>query len=139
VLQVSVLTNNKRDGKLVAYFDENGERLTRMENGSGFFLPPDYRPPETFAAAMDAARALSRGVDYARFDFFSIDGELFAGEITVYPNAGLTRASDDPGTNIDALTNLHWDLRKSHFMTTPQSGRLRAYQALLDRLWRDRL
>jgi len=138
VLQVSLLTNNKREGKLVAYFDENGQRLKRMEDGSAFWLPPDYRPPETFSAAMDAARTLSRGVDYARFDFFSVDGELFAGEITVYPNAGLTRAGDDPATNIDTLTNLHWNLRKSHFMTMPQTGRLGRYQALLERQWGDR-
>jgi hypothetical protein len=110
-----------------------------MESMGAIWLNEDYRPPDTLYEAVAAARILSKGIDYARFDFFSIDGELFAGEITVYPNAGLVRANDNPDTNIDALTNLRWDLRKSDFMTSPREGRLIAYRALLDRCWRDRL
>ncbi len=78
-------------------------------------LPPQFMPPATYAVAMRHARQISRGFDYLRIDFLSTDSELYAGEITIYPNAGLTLAKGDPSTDINELTNVSWDLRKSDF------------------------
>lgn len=95
VLVVSVLINAKRDGQKYGYFDEAGRRLAQLEPAnSKNTLPPDFVPPDTYAAAMAHARELSRGFDYLRIDFMSCGKDLYAGEITVYPNAGLTWAKD---------------------------------------------
>ncbi len=94
-------------------------------------LPPDFVPPDTYAAAMAHARELSRGFDYLRIDFMSCGKDLYAGEITVYPNAGLTWAKDDPATDINALTNAGWNLLNSHFFTARHSPAMAHYRRRL--------
>ena len=118
VLAVSVLINAKRDGQKYGYFDEAGRRLAHLEpRTSKNTLPPDFVPPANYAAAMAHARLISREFDFLRIDFMSNGQELYAGEVTVYPNAGMTRADDNPATDINALTNEGWDLRNSHFLS----------------------
>lgn len=91
--------------------------------------------PETFRAACDAARELSRGVDYARFDFLAVGRRLYAGEITVFNYAGYR----DYGPELWALQQPLWDLRDSFFMrgAAQRGGWLtRAYAAALARALR---
>jgi hypothetical protein len=82
--------------------------------------------PEAFRAACEAARELSRGVDYARFDFLAVGPRIHAGEITVFHQAGY-RAY---GPRLAALLDGVWDLRASHPLrgAAPGAGWLtRAY------------
>jgi hypothetical protein len=129
VILVSVLVNTKRPDQRFGYFGERGERLTRMEpNDSSYTLPPDFELPATYAAAMAHAREFSRDFDYVRVDFMSAGDELYAGEVTIYPNAGLTYAGNDPATDLNAATNLFWDLRNSHFFEARHWGIVERYK-----------
>jgi hypothetical protein len=142
VLLVSVLINAKRDGQKYGYFGEAAKRLTHLEPAwSRNTLPPDFVPPPTFAAAMAHAREISREFDYLRIDFMSTRLELFAGEITVYPNAGMTWADDNPANDINAVTSAGWDIRNSHFFSQQQPSILELYKHRLATAleWTDRL
>lgn len=133
VLVTTILVNNKRSGKRVGYFDEAGKRLVQMEGESDFWLPRSYQVPATYQKTMEAARILSEGIDFARFDFLSSGKRLYAGEITVYPNSGMTRHKGDPVTDMNAFVNQFWDLRKSYFFVASHSGLMAAYRDALKR------
>ena len=96
--------------------------------------------PETYDEAVRYAVDLSRDVDFARYDFFSVDGELYGGEITVYPAAGFAPVPQFPdGTGTrrpDSLAQAileNWDIRTSWFMTAPLSGWKTHYRDVLIR------
>ena len=48
-------------------------------------------PPASLASMIDAAQALSLGVDFVRVDLYDIAGTPYFGELTHYPNKGLSR------------------------------------------------
>jgi len=48
-------------------------------------------PPASLGAMIEAAEAVSAGVDFLRVDFYDIDGRAFFGELTNYPNKGVSR------------------------------------------------
>jgi hypothetical protein len=132
VLVVSVLTNAKRDGQKYGYFDECARRLPHLEPcGSKNTLPPGFVPPGSFSEAMEHSRRASRDFDYLRIDFMSDGERLYAGEVTIYPNAGMTWADENPATDINALTNEGWDLRNSHFFKTRQPAYIEFYRRRL--------
>jgi len=118
---VSATVDNKREGEKMAYVDLQGVRLFALERKQPpeEFLPPNYRPPATFDTAVDYARRLSVGIDYARYDFLCIGERIYAGEITVYPAAGMSKADKD---GLDRILLEGWDILQSWFLTTPQSG-----------------
>lgn len=130
----SVISGNKTADQRCTYFDLEGNRLdheaaTADPDAMGV-MPGSFRVPETFFGAIDAARRLSEGLDYARYDFLADDKQLYAGEITVYPSAGLSRAVDDE-SGVDCTIDRHWDLLKSWFLSNPQRGWLKLYASLL--------
>lgn len=101
-----------------------------LEGGPITPLPAGIDVAEPYRRAVQFTEALSVGVDYARFDFMWNGVELYGGEITVYPAAGLA----EPGnawTNRVILTG--WELAQSHLLQTPQSGWKRSYAAALRR------
>jgi hypothetical protein len=117
---------------LSAIFDQEGRRL-RVTNSivakdPDRALPKDYRVPACYGEAMRVARELAAGTDYLRVDFMVVDGKLYGGEITPYPSAGLMTNSDPA---VLAAMGRCWDLRKSWFMTTPQTGWRAIYQQRL--------
>jgi hypothetical protein len=118
-----------RRGGLV--FDPQGRRLSEP----GFPLPEiaEADPgPELLGAAYAAARRLSGGVDYARFDFLGCGRRLYAGEVTVFHMAGYR----DFGPLARPCMEAAWDLRQSHLLRegAAQGGPLaRAYAAALAR------
>jgi len=57
--------------------------------------------------------------------------DIFAGEITVYPSAGLTRVEKDGKLSFDMIVNERWDIRKSWFLNNPQPGWRACYSRLL--------
>jgi hypothetical protein len=121
--------------KCGAFFSDGAPILFEHDPDALEFLPlPEaFALPRTFARAIACAEALSRGVDYARYDFLTDGEELYAGEITVYPWAGLARASPEGRLGHDTIVNPHWDLRKSWFLGTPQTGWRGLYARLLGR------
>jgi len=123
-------TPNGRSG----IFDRDGRRL-RVTNSvvakdPGRALPPHYRVPDCFGRAIEVARRLAADTDYLRVDFMVVDGKLHGGEITPYPSAGLMTNSDPA---VLAQMGRSWDLGRSWFLRTPQTGWRALYQAMLRR------
>ncbi|MCX5567567.1 ATP-grasp fold amidoligase family protein [Kaistia nematophila] len=115
-------------------FDRDGRRL-RVTNSvvakdPGRALPAGYRVPDCFGRAIEVARRLAADTDYLRVDFMVVDGKLHGGEITPYPSAGLMTNSDPA---VLAQMGRSWDLRRSWFLRTPQTGWRALYQAMLRR------
>lgn len=60
------------------------------------FLRPPYHPhaqkkakkPETFDKMMHLAEKLSQGIPFVRVDFYSVDNQVYFGEMTLYPGDG---------------------------------------------------
>lgn len=117
-----------------AIFDEHGRRLTVTNSvvakNPARAASADYRVPECYPVAMDIARKLAKGSDYLRIDFMVAGGKLYGGEITVYPTAGLMTNSDP---QVLKKMGECWDLRKSWFMSTAQSGWRALYKNVLMR------
>lgn len=117
---------------LSGIFDETGRRLrvtnTLVARNPARALPATYRVPDCFGEAMRVARRIATGTDYLRVDFMVVDGKLHGGEITPYPTAGLMTNSDPA---VLAAMGRSWDLGRSWFLSTPQSGWRAAYQRLL--------
>lgn len=72
---------------------------TRVDGAMGN-APAEPEPaPELLATMVRAAETLARGWDFMRVDLYVSDGEVWFGEVTPYPNSGLTpylpRAFDD--------------------------------------------
>jgi hypothetical protein len=50
--------------------------------------------PRKFDCMMEIARKLSKDMPYARIDFYEQNGNVYFGEITLYPTSGFTRFKD---------------------------------------------
>lgn len=137
VLYVRVVTQNKTPQRVSRFFDLEGKRLYELN-----FKPDPRDVPfvselcslEIFDKAVKYAKILSHGIDYARFDFMSNGKNLYAGEITVYPNAGHMRVSLPGEVGQNTIINDNWDLKLSWFLRTQQSGWKRYYATLLKKL-----
>ncbi|MBN1929687.1 MAG: hypothetical protein JW764_09125 [Chlorobiaceae bacterium] len=121
---LSATLNAKKPGERLGYFDLEGKRVYTIENsrGDANALDDDFELPPAFREAIRYAEVLSRGVDYARFDFMISRSEVYAGEITVYPATGMTLASKENQIGADIICNGDWDLRYSWFLKSRQSG-----------------
>jgi hypothetical protein len=137
----SLITQNKTDHMKLGYFELDGTRAefdkpsARAAHRSLGYKPlrDDFIVPESFAEAVSYAEKLSRGIDYARFDFLCGPRGLYAGEITVYPAAGLTPATGATMSSAETRVNAHWDIRKSWFLSTPQKRWQRFYAGVLSK------
>jgi hypothetical protein len=70
----------------------------------GYRPGPDADPPERLDDLLKAATALADGFDMLRVDFYEVDGELWFGELTPYPGAGLSPLEPD----LDAFLGAAW-------------------------------
>lgn len=59
---------------------------------------PDVPPPPRLEEMLEVAGALAEGTDYLRVDLYDRGGEVFFGEMTVYPASGL-QAMAPPGAD----------------------------------------
>lgn len=131
----SVIIDNKTDQMRYCYFDLDGNRLfadvtnltQEVQHVTNLF------PLQLYFEAIQFASKLSEEVDYARFDFMTNGRDLYLGEITVYPTAGLSKATPEGKVGYDTIINSLWDLRKSWFLSNQQSGWKRYYAKLLDK------
>jgi hypothetical protein len=72
----------------------------------GYRPGPDADPPERLDGLLKAATALADGFDMLRVDCYEVDGELWFGELTPYPGAGLSPLEPD----LDAALGEAWTL-----------------------------
>ena len=129
----SVMGQCKTPSQWYTYLDPEGNPTMAVHDPEGSPIIPSPRALaviEPYRRAVRYARQLSVGVDYARFDFIWNGQELFGGEITVYPAAGMA----DPANSMtrDAMLN-GWDLMQSHFLKSPHAGWTRLYADALKR------
>jgi len=129
----SVMGKCKMAGQWAFYLDPAGNPVVGMHDPEGCPvppLPPGFNALEPYLQAVGFAEKLSVGVDYARFDFMWNGRQLFGGEITVYPAAGMT----DPSNASSTTATLNgWDLLQSHFLTVKQTGWKGVYAEALRR------
>lgn len=88
--------------------------------------------PATFLRMREIAETLGQPFDHVRVDLYSLAGEIYFSELTVYPQSGKAVASP----RLSELRNADWDLRRSWFLSTPQRGWRRVYAGVLHR-WLD--
>jgi len=131
----SVMGKCKTPAQWAAYLDSDGVPTLGMHDPDGSpvkLLPKGLEVAEPYRRAVQFARQISIGVDYARFDFLWNGKELFGGEITVYPAAGV-RDPSNALVNTAILTG--WDLRQSHFLRSQHDGWTQLYADALKRQW----
>ena len=85
--------------------------------------------PAGYDDAVRFALAMSRDVDYARYDFFWSGERLYGGEITVYPGSGYGSV---PNT-LKAAIGEAWNIRSAWFMMAPLTGWRARYREILVR------
>lgn len=78
---------DSKAGLSLDFYDMNWEILpfTRKYPNSGTLIPK----PKTFDKMVNYAGKLSRDMFFVRVDFYEVDGQLYFGELTLYPGAGL--------------------------------------------------
>lgn len=118
VLFVGLYKGSKQTTRQIGFFDGEAKRLP-MSVGQTAALPEDYRPTPALLKAIETAKVLSRGLDYARCDFMGTDQKIWFNEITTYTGSGHIKFSDP---ELIGEIQKDWDLRKSWFLSTPQSG-----------------
>jgi hypothetical protein len=129
----SVLGHNKTPAQWVAFLDPAGTPTYGPDDPE---RNPIVTPPkalevvEPYRRAVQYARRLSIGVDYARFDFLWNGLDLFGSEITVYPAGGMP-SYDNSVAHAAVLGG--WDLRESHFLKSPHQGWAKLYADALKR------
>ena len=129
----SVMGQCKTPAQWYAYLDPEGIPTLAIPDPDGSPIVPSPKVLaviEPYRRAVQFARQLSVGVDYARFDFMWNGRDLFGGEITIYPAAGMA----DPANSKtrDAMLG-GWDLMQSHFLKSQHTGWMRIYAAALGR------
>jgi len=133
VIMGSVMGRCKTPSQWAVYLDPEGAPTFGMNDPEGspiVPLPKGLAVTEPYRRAVQFAQKLSVGVDYARFDFLWNGAELFGGEITVYPAAGM---SDPANSSANAATMTGWDLMQSHFLKSQHTGWMRIYADALSR------
>ena len=108
--------------------DENGKLYLTGEKSSSAKIVANQPVPPVAEEALAAARLIGENFDHMRVDFLS-DGERFwVGELTI---CNLGGHIDGMKAESAARLNAAWDIRKSWFLTSPQSGWRRFYKAIL--------
>jgi hypothetical protein len=133
VLLGSVMGRVKTPAEWCFYLDVAGRPTWGMSDLPGTAitpLPPGLDIAGPYHRAVEYTQRLSRGIDYARFDFLWNGRQLFGGEITLFPAGG----NDDPThPHADRLMREGWDLLQSHFLKTPPRGLKKIYVKSLRR------
>ncbi|MEE4382659.1 MAG: ATP-grasp fold amidoligase family protein [Pseudomonadales bacterium] len=129
----SIIGRNKLPGMWVVYLDPEGRPSCGPgdeDDAEPAPLPADVSVTEAYRQAVRYAEILSAGIDYARFDFLWNGHQLYGGEITLYPAAGLHEI-EHAGVRERILAG--WRLQDAHFLCEPQRGVRRLYANALRR------
>ncbi len=107
-----------REGEAFAIGDADGTPLT------------DFRLTGNFGRLREIAESLAKPFDFLRCDLYDIDGTIYFSELTVYPSSGYGTIKN---RQLSDQRRRDWDLRKSWFLSTPQTGWRRLYAEALRR------
>lgn len=79
----------RETGNTKFYFFDLNWRLLRY-NKQSLELPLDFKipKPKNFDKMISIARELSKGIPLLRVDLYNVDGKLYFGELTFYPDGG---------------------------------------------------
>jgi hypothetical protein len=127
---VYVTRRREQGGNQWCCFDRDGRVFLEPADRNDRWVELD--PPATFDRMRDSAETLAAPFDHMRCDFYELDGEIYFSELTTYPQSG--KGLND--LRLVALLNANWDLRKSWFLTTRQTGWRKMYGVAL-RKWLD--
>ncbi len=108
--------------------DEDGKIVLTDDKSPSVKDQPMLPPPASAEAALELAQAIGRRFDHVRVDILSDGTQIWLGELT-FTNLGGHFDGVSPASlkRINAL----WDLRKSWFLSAPQTGWRRYYAAAL--------
>ena len=116
------------------YLERDGRIAPISHSGSDDVRPwAEIEPPPSFSRMVAIAELLAAPFDYMRCDLYELNGDVFFSELTAYPLSG--QGGSNP--HLRQLRNSGWDLRRSWFVTAPQTGWRRIYGNSLRR-WLDR-
>lgn len=77
------------------YYDRNGNFLPFGKT----YCPPDYTKkiemPKNLDKMIELAETISHNTVLSRIDFYEIDGQVYFGEITFYPDSGFSPFTDE--------------------------------------------
>lgn len=71
----------------------------------------NLKQPHHYALMIEFAELLSRDIPFVRVDFYEVQGKVYFGEMTFFPNSGFT-----------AFEPEEWDLILGEWLTLPESG-----------------
>ena len=129
----SVMFQVKTPGQWHFYLDPQGQPTWDLMALAGSAIPtepPDQKLREPYLRAVALAERLSRGTDYARYDFFWNGQTLFGGEITLFPACGFI---DPRHPHHFENARQKWNIFQAHFFRVPHRGLKRIYAAVLRR------
>jgi hypothetical protein len=120
VTDFSVMLDHKTAHIKYARYLASGQR-TDFEKATAKHspLPHDYELPVSPEVLCDTAKRIAANPDHLRIDLMWNGRQLYFGEITVYSHAGFLR---NPNQALLEEMAESWDLRRSWFLTNPQSG-----------------
>jgi hypothetical protein len=131
VTDFSVMFDHKTDHIRYARFDSSGRR-SDCEPSTAKFSPlaRDFELPVNVTKICDSAIKIAGGSDHLRIDLMWNGRELYFGEITVYSHGGFLPMPDKA---LLAKMAESWDLRRSWFLSNPQTGWRERYAKWLKR------
>ena len=93
------------------YYDKNMQLLLLQEKE----FPRDEKMkiifPITIGKMIEMAESLSRGFSFVRIDFYDVNGHIYFGEITLYPNSGY-----------GVIEPEEWDYKLGEWIKLPERG-----------------
>ncbi len=131
ITDFSVSLDHKTNHSNYATFDASGRRsISKKATAKYSPLPDEFELPVSPTTICDLARRIAVGSDHLRIDLIWNGEDLHFSEITVYSQAGLALRFKEP-----LLSEMveSWDLRRSWFLTHPQTGWRRLYADWLRR------
>jgi hypothetical protein len=128
VPRMSIIQSDKQTAlRKSGLFDVSGKRLPFSDtrySASEKQLPSDFRVPPVFFEAAEHSRKLAADLDYCRVDFMFVDDILYGLEMSFYPVSGLRKYTDP---TVSRQMGDYWNLEKSWFLNTLQSGWRKTY------------
>ena len=93
------------------YYDISGQILDVGENTCSPNLKKGIILPETLTKMMELSEILTKDVPFLRADFYSVDGSIYFGELTFYPNSGF-----------GSFTSEEFDVEMGKWINLPGGG-----------------
>ncbi|PID86229.1 glycosyl transferase [Candidatus Gracilibacteria bacterium] len=105
--KIFMIASGRQEGKnTTTFFDENFNKLNFTIGYSN--AEYDYEKPKNFDKMMNLALQLSEGFMHVRVDFYSVDGQVYFGEMTFYHQAGLV-----------PIKPIEWDYKMGEMLKLP--------------------